>query len=261
MAISLYDQFGGARQQAQAGLTATQERIARQPQQQPFNPLRSSAFAMSGAQRREFEDRGQAIQNAQNRVDLQNAQLRINQTDPTRNPFAAFQRIIGTSEDLYNRQSGEDPMDRMLRDQLMARASGQNQPYDARTINALKVGANDQAGAAEMANNQRAQQSLEQRGFKPGDPGYEAAMSRNQLERQRANQQASLGINQQANVANYQAQGQALGQAGGYQTDMFNRQAGAMDRLQRNYNQVTKNNLGNTSMYQIPSYADMMGRR
>lgn len=248
MALSLYDQFGAARQKAQA------------PVQSTYNPAPMQRQTMFGGLQsiRSGQQAAAQAQAAQAQAAQRNAQMRVMETDPGRNPFAAFQRNIGTSEDFYNQQSGQDPMDAMLREQLMARASGQNQPYDARTINALKVGANEQAAAAEMANNQRAQQSLEQRGFKPGDPGYEAAMSRNQLARQQANQQASLGINQQANVANYNAQGQALGQMGGYQTDAYNRQAGALDRLQRQYDKVSMNDMGTASRFRIPTYADMM---
>jgi hypothetical protein len=215
-----------------------------------------SPFAFAGTQRRADENAA-ANQRTRQSVQDYNAQLAIALTDPGRNPFAAFQRNIGTSEDFYNQQSGESPMDRMLREQLMARAGGQSQPYDARTINALKVGANEQAAAAEMANNQRAQANLEQRGFKPGDPGYEAAMSRNQLARQQANQQASLGINQQANVANYNAQGQALGQMGAYQSDAYKRQAGALDRMQRQYDKVSMRDMASQN-WKVPSYADMM---
>jgi hypothetical protein len=220
----------------------------------------ASPFAFAGTQAR-MDQQAAANQRTRQGIQSTNAQLAINATDPGRNPFAAFQRNIGTSEDFYNQQSGQDPMDVMLREQLMARASGRSQPYDARTINALKVGANEQAAAAEMANNQRAQQSLEQRGFKPGDPGYEAALSRNQLARQQANQAAALGINQQANLANYAAQGQALGQMGGYQSDAYNRQAGALDRLQRQYDKVSMADMGTASRFRIPTYADMMRNR
>jgi hypothetical protein len=253
--LSVNDQFGAARQQAEQGVAGLQRR--QQAQRQAASPMRPGIFGVFGQQRM-VEQNEAANRATRNAIDMDNAQRRVYETDPGRNPFAAFQRNIGTSEDFYGQQSGQDPMDAMLRQQLMARASGQNQPYDARTIGALKTGANEQAASAEMANNMRAQQLLEQRGFKPGDPGYEAAMSRNQLARQQANQAASLGINQQANVANYNAQGQALGQMGGYQTDAYNRQAGALDRLQRQYDKVSMNDMGTASRFRIPTYADMM---
>jgi len=252
MALSLYDQFGSARQKAQGQLSSAQAQVAAQPQ-----ATAPKMWGVSKTYQEMANERAARNQQVVQQSQLNNAQQQYQATDPGRNPFAAFQRNIGTSEDFYNQQSGQDPMDQMLRQQLMARAGGQSQPYDARTINALKTGANEQAASAEMANNQRAQQSLEQRGFKPGDPGYEAAMSRNQLARQQANQQASLGINQQANVANYNAQGQALGQMGGYQTDAYNRQAGALDRLQNQYNKVDIRDMGTESRFRIPTYADM----
>lgn len=256
MALSLLDQFGGAQADARKRLSAVQE-----AQQQPFRlpNYEPSANAIGSPYARQLWESGQRQKEDVRRFnELNEAESAAAYQDPSRNPAAAFQRILGTSEDFYNQQGGSDPMDAMLREQLMARASGQNQPYDARTINALKVGANEQAAGAEMANNMRAQQSLEQRGFNPGDPGYQAAMARNQLSRQQANQQASLGINQQANLANYQAQGQALSQADAYKTSQAGRQAGALDRLQKNYNQVSVNDLGTAKRFQVPSYSDMM---
>jgi hypothetical protein len=84
---------------------------------------------------------------------------------------------------------------------------------------------------------------------------------RNQLSRQQANQAASLNINQQANLANFNAQGQALGQAGAYQSDAYQRQAGALDRLQRQYDKVSLNDMGTSKRFQIPTYADMQRKQ
>ena len=248
MALSLLDQFGAAQKQA-----ATPAPRPVMPQQQARQPIFGSLQA--GQYQQQQAARNQQTQDS---VAASNAKLQQAYQDPSKNPAAAFQRIIGTSEDFYDQNAGESPMDKMMRDQLMQRISGQKQPYDAATIGALKTGANEQAAQAQSVNDQRAQASLQERGFKPGDPGYQAAMARNQLQRQQANQQASLGINQQANLANYNAQGQAIGQASGVTNDQYNRQAGALDRLQKNYNQVTVNDLGTAKRFQVPSYSDYM---
>lgn len=257
MALSLLDQFGGSQQQAASQNQAAQRRLTQmqaRPQMRAPSGLMASPedFAKFNAQRN-------AMTVAQN--EASDAELGMQYQDPSRNPQAAFQRILGTSEDFYNQQSGESPMDKMLRDQLMQRVSGQQQPYDATTINALKTGANEQAAQAQMVNDQRAQANLQERGFKPGDPGYQAAMARNQLARQQANQQASLGINQQANLANYATRGQAIGQASSVGNEQYQRQAGALDRLQRNYNQVSNRDLGTAPQFKVPSYSDYMRKQ
>lgn len=258
MALSLLDQFGGSQAQARQDLAGAQRRLS-DLQRKPFQLKQPSGLMASPQDFAAFNAQRNAMTGARN--DVYDAEANIQYQDPSRNPQAAFQRILGTSEDFYNQQSGESPMDKMLREQLMQRVSGQQQPYDATTINALKTGANEQAAQAQMVNNQRAQASLEERGFKPGDPGYQAAMQKNQLARQQANQQAALGINQQSNLANYNARGQALSQAGQMQNDQYQRQAGALDRLQRNYNQVSNRDLGTAPQFRVPSYSDYMRKQ
>lgn len=265
MALSLLDQFGPAQRQAAGAAVGMNTQPGQKPMTDtlpasmgPQRPTSNQPLFGSLQAQQYGQQNAAQLQQSLNDTAAQNAKLHEAYQDPSKNPAAAFQRIIGTSEDFYNQQSGESAMDRMLREQLMQRASGQNQPYDATTIGALKTGANEQAAQAQMVNDQRAQANLAERGFKPGDPGYQAAMARSQLQRQQSNQQAALGINQQANLANYTAQGQALAQAGGYTNDQYNRQAGALDRLQKNYNQVSVNDLGTAKRYQVPSYADYM---
>lgn len=263
MALSLLDQFGGSQKQAAGAIgmntkPGQQKLTANLPAGMgPQRPTRAGVFGSLQGQQYAQQDAAR-LQQSLNETAAQNQRMQEAYQDPSKNPAAAFQRIIGTSEDFYNQNAGESPMDKMMREQLMQRISGQQQPYDAATIGALKTGANEQAAQAQMVNDQRAQASLQERGFSPGDPGYQAAMARNQLQRQQANQQASLGINQQANLANYNAKGQAIGQASGVTNDQYNRQAGALDRLQKNYNQVTVNDLGTAKRYQVPSYSDYM---
>lgn len=256
MALSLLDQFGGSQKQAAANAQTAQQKLAALQARPVAMPGAGSGTFMGDPRWKDYQKNQSAINQA--KTEVQNQGLYKAYQDPSKNPTAAFQRILGTSEDFYNQNAGESPMDKMMREQLMQRISGQQQPYDAATIGALKTGANEQAAQAQSVNDQRAQASLQERGFSPGDPGYQAAMARNQLQRQQANQQASLGINQQANLANYNAKGQAIGQASGVTNDQYNRQAGALDRLQKNYNQVTVNDLGTAKRFQVPSYSDYM---
>lgn len=257
MALSLLDQFGGSQQQAVRQNTAAQRNLADVQYQRRLT--QPSGMMATPGQFAAYNAQQNALRQASNQA--MDAELGMQYQDPSRNPQAAFQRILGTSEDFYNQNSGESAMDSMLREQLMARVSGQQQPYDATTINALKTGANEQAAQAQMVNDQRAQANLQERGFKPGDPGYQAAMARSQLQRQQANQQASLGINQQANLANYNAKGQAIGQASQVGNEQYQRQAGALDRLQRNYNQVSNKDLGTAPQFKVPSYSDYMRKQ
>lgn len=255
MALSLLDQFGGSQAAAQKQLgTATQDaQKAKNSFSQFKSSNRPSGLTFDDSYWKKYNKLSMDANQAAN-SQLQ-AQNNVTAQDPSQNPAAAFQRILGTSEDFYNQASGSNAMDQMLQQELMKRVRGGG-PYDATTINALKTGANEQAAAAEAANNQAAMQSLEARGFKPGDPAYQAALSRNREQRQKSNQAAGLNIAQQANVANYNAQGQNLSQMQGYNTDQQSRQLAAMQNLQRNYNQVSAKDFG--SGYNLPNYLSLM---
>lgn len=102
-----------------------------------------------------------------------------------------------------------DPVDAMVLKALQARASGASQPYDATTRNAMFTGQADMAAAA-------MQNQLGHLQGNPSDPSYQAQVSELQGQRQQALQSARLGIDQQANLANYNAQGTALGQTGAF---------------------------------------------
>ena len=100
--------------------------------------------------------------------------------------------------------------DDMLRQALMERAGAGAGPYDEATRNALMTQASDTAG----------QVALNARGHihgSAGDPSVIAANNEADARRLATIQGAQLGINTQANVANYNARGQALGQLAGYE--------------------------------------------
>lgn len=174
--------------------------------------------------------------------------------DPTRSPGAAMDRILGVGEDAYQ-NAANNPVDKMLMNELQSRISGAKNPYDATTINALQTGAANQSAAAEMANNKAAMDSLEARGFTAKDPAYQAALAANQSQRQVANQNANLGIAQQANLANYQAQSDAMSQANQVNRGQQSQQLAASQVLQNNYNQVSDADRGRRPAWQqMPTY-------
>ncbi len=102
-----------------------------------------------------------------------------------------------------------DPVDAMVLQALQRRASGADAPYDETTRNAMFTGQSEMAAAA-MQNQMGGIRGA------PTDPSYQAQVAALQDQRQRSLQSARLGIDQQANLANFSARGQALGQTGAF---------------------------------------------
>ena len=102
-----------------------------------------------------------------------------------------------------------NPIDAQILEMLQQRAGPQGGPYDDATRSALMTQASDAAGQAALNAKGRIQGSA-------GDPSVMAANNEADARRAQAIQQAQLGINTQAGLANYDARGQALGQLGGY---------------------------------------------
>ena len=102
-----------------------------------------------------------------------------------------------------------NPIDQQILAALQERSGADAGPFDAATRNALMTQASDAAGQAALQQRGRIQGSA-------SDPSVMAANNEADARRQQAIQQAQLGITSQANVANYDARGQALGQLGGY---------------------------------------------
>jgi len=121
---------------------------------------------------------------------------------------AARDEAYGLARGAVSRQN---PIDAQLLQVLQNRvASG---PYDQTTKDALMTSASDMA----------AQQQLNAKGRISGnasDPSVIAANNEADARRSQAVQQAQLGINTQANLANYAAQGQAASQLGNYNRQM-----------------------------------------
>lgn len=131
--------------------------------------------------------------------------------DPASQAQRAHDELFGLARGRLSDLRG-DSADQMVLNSLMQRSGSDAGPYDKTTVNALLTGASGQARQAERS--QMAQ--LGRGGLSVMDPAYQSAAREIQAQRQIANQQANLGIQQQANLANYAARGQALGQLGGF---------------------------------------------
>lgn len=78
-------------------------------------------------------------------------------------------------------------------------------PYDATTINAMMTGQGDIAAGGESAANQMLMDNMLSNGGNASDPSMQAAMQENLTNRNNQLSQARLGIDQQANIANFNA--------------------------------------------------------
>ncbi len=103
----------------------------------------------------------------------------------------------------------KNPIDQQILAMLQERTGADAGPFNTATRNALMTQASDAASQAMLNAKGRINGSA-------GDPSVMAANNEADARRSQAIQQAQLGINSQANVANYDARGQALGQLGGY---------------------------------------------
>jgi hypothetical protein len=124
-----------------------------------------------------------------------------------------LQRRENVRNELYGTARGReqelrnDPMNEAIRQRLMERVQGGG-PFDDATRNAML------AQQAEMGDAAMAAQ-MRQMGGRPGDPAFEAARRGLDLQRAQGMQGAARNIDMQRAMANYDAQGQAVGQAAG----------------------------------------------
>ena len=105
-----------------------------------------------------------------------------------------------------------DPVDAEIIASLRGRATGQDQPFNEATTNAMFTARAEQADAGQAA----AVQRLLRSGLTPGDPAFQAALSELDAGRQGANQNARLNVDMNAGRENYAARGQATGQLAGF---------------------------------------------
>lgn len=155
-----------------------------------------------------------------------------------------------------SRAAGTDPTDQFIMERLKAAAGPGGGPYDATTRNAMFTQQASMAGhAAGNEGNQILQQAAE-RGLSADDPAVQAALRRVQGGQAQAAQRARLGIDLEANRANYGAQQAALGQLAGVRAQQRGEQTSAEDRLRQML-------LGETfrSGAGAPDYTDYINRR
>lgn len=154
------------------------------------------------------------------------------------------------------RAGGSDPTDQFIMERLRAAAGPGGGPYDATTRNAMFTQQASMAGhAAGNEGNQILQQAAE-RGLSADDPAVQAALRRTQGGQAQAAQRARLGIDLEANRANYGAQQAALGQLAGARAQQRGEQTSAEDRLrQMLMNEAFRSGAG------APDYTDYINRR
>jgi len=104
----------------------------------------------------------------------------------------------------------DDPVDQMLMQQLTGRTQG-DVPYSDTVTNAMMTQRGEQSAAGQQA----AVDRLLRSGMSPSDPAFHAALAQLESGRQGSLQSLRTQIDSQANLANYDARGQAIGQLGG----------------------------------------------
>lgn len=123
---------------------------------------------------------------------------------------AQDQKVLGQASGRLSELRG-DPIDQMLLDQLTGRVTGGDVPYSDSVINAMFAQRSDQAAAGQQA----AVDRLLKAGMNPGDPGFAAALAELESDRQKSMQSLRSQIDSVANLANYDARGQSMGQLAG----------------------------------------------
>lgn len=153
----------------------------------------------------------QGLLNNQNRAQMLSQQ--INQMQTASGQSQSSDPVQKAKDEMYGLVRGAvnrvNPIDQMVLQALQERSGKDAGPYDQATRNALMTQAADTAGQVALNAKGRINGSA-------NDPSVMAANNEADARRLQAIQQAQLGINTQANVANYDARGQALGQLGGY---------------------------------------------
>ncbi len=159
-----------------------------------------------GPQYEQHQARLLQLQNKQQQL-AQQQQAQVNTTAAANDP------VQKAKDEMYGLARGavttKNPIDQQILAMLQERTGADAGPFNTSTRNALMTQASDAASQAMLNAKGRINGSA-------GDPSVMAANNEADARRSQAIQQAQLGINSQANVANYDARGQALGQLGGY---------------------------------------------
>lgn len=153
-------------------------------------------------------------------------------SDPT-NGLTGQQRVDASRGQVFANTEGRgqatlnDPYTQAALTRFQGVANGTTLPYDATTKNALLTSASNASASAEGSQAQMLQQQLAMNGGSMNDPAAQAALRQLASTRQGANQDSLNGINQTANLANFDAQNQGAQQLAGIRSNQ-NAQANQM---------------------------------
>lgn len=148
--------------------------------------------------------------------------------DPSKMPFQNGAPSYGASQaGAASYQGGQMGASSYNPSTMMASTIGGGTPYDATTINAMMTQQGQAAAGGEAASNQMLMDTLAANGGNANDPSLRAAMQENLTNRNNMVSNARLGIDTQANLANFNANRQAdlANQAANMQTSTNNMQA------------------------------------
>lgn len=137
-----------------------------------------------------------------------NPMIRQLSAQPGSDPIEQNRRLMYEGAEGRLSQLRDDPVDAEIMQALRGRTGAGAGPYDEATRNAMFTDRSAQAAGAQSTGVQRLLRS----GMNPGDPGFQAALAELESSRQGSLQNARMQIDANANVANYGARGQAIGQ-------------------------------------------------
>lgn len=138
-------------------------------------------------------------------------------SDPT-NGLTGQARVDASRGQVFANTEGRgqatlsDPYTQAALDRFKGVASGTTQPYDETTKNAMLTAASNQSAAAQSSQAQSLQQQMAMNGGSMSDPSSQAALRELEANTQGSNQNSLNGINQTANLANFDAANQGAQQ-------------------------------------------------
>ena len=206
---------------AQRELTAAQTAYTQAQQAASYGTPQQSSFGNP----RDAADRNRwalAQQNTRS-IAASNARNAVSALEEEMNRLGYEEEIRGNNDRAQAQVSGRlgelrnDPVDRMLMQQLTGRTQG-DVPYSDTVTNAMMTQRGEQSAAGQQA----AVDRLLRSGLSPSDPAFHAALAQLESGRQGSLQSLRTQIDSQANLANYDARGQAIGQLGGLNANRNN---------------------------------------
>jgi hypothetical protein len=160
----------------------------------------------------------------------------------------------------------EDPIDKLIREQLQGVATGKNVPFNDEVRNAMFSEQADMGGAANAVRAEKILAQATDRGLNPNDPGVQAALRNSLTQQQLGAQGARQDIAKTANRENFAAQQQGLNQLTGVNNAYQGRITGANANLQNmlwneRFNQQTQMPGMASTPTMLPSYSQYNQRQ